>query len=89
MAPAFKDGQVVIVRRTRKSVPAGSVVMVRHAGVEKIKRITRVSLDKIYVEGDNGAHSTDSRHFGWLRTQDIVGIVIWPRNNFATQKYPA
>ncbi|HSH17821.1 MAG TPA: S26 family signal peptidase [Candidatus Saccharimonadales bacterium] len=90
MAPTLTEGRVVLLMRPYRVPRRGDVVMLRHAGLEKLKRITAVSsrLDKLYVEGDNEAQSTDSRHFGWLPRTAITGIVIWPRNRTARQKSP-
>jgi len=41
----------------------------------------------IWVEGDNPLHSIDSRHYGLLSTNSILGIVayrIWPRRRRRT-----
>lgn len=56
------------------------MVIIRHDGLEKIKRIKRVDPQHgIYVLGDNPGCSTDSRHFGWIDRDAVVGRVVWPR----------
>jgi hypothetical protein len=84
MAPTLRPGTLVVARRRGRRLRVGDVVIIRHDGRDKIKRVTRLGqatelgIDKIYVEGDNKFNSTDSRHFGWLETASIQGTVIWP-----------
>jgi type IV secretory pathway protease TraF len=56
----------------------GDIVVVRHEGLEKIKRIEQIDGVKLFIVGDNQAASTDSRHFGWIDRSAVVGKVIWP-----------
>ncbi|QQS18551.1 hypothetical protein IPL68_00335 [Candidatus Saccharibacteria bacterium] len=78
MWPVLDPDQFVIVLRKRRYV-AEDVVIMLHNGKEKIKRIRTVEGKKYDVRGDNPAQSTDSRHFGLVRHEDIMGKVIWPR----------
>ncbi len=78
MAPTLRAGQLVVGRQTRELRP-GDVVIVSHNGLEKIKRIERQQGDLIYLLGDNGAASTDSRDFGWVQAKTIIAKVIWPK----------
>jgi nickel-type superoxide dismutase maturation protease len=78
MTPTFRPGQVVVVRRTSK-VAVGDIVMFRHDGVEKIKRVARLETGRLYLLGDNPAASTDSRNFGWVGTENLIGRITWPR----------
>lgn len=43
---------------------------------EIVKRIQRIQGDKVYVVGDNKKQSTDSRMFGPILRQEIVGKVV-------------
>lgn len=79
MIPALRPGQIVLVA-DRKHLRTGDVVMIRHGGLEKIKRVARLEGDLFYVLGDNSAASTDSRNFGWLQQAEIAGKVIWPKS---------
>ncbi|HVS58482.1 MAG TPA: S26 family signal peptidase [Candidatus Saccharimonadales bacterium] len=78
MEPTFKPGQLVVATSLTKATP-GDVVVLRHQGIEKIKRIQRVENDQVFVVGDNPAESTDSRQLGFLPRRVIVAKVIWPR----------
>lgn len=79
MAPALKPGRLIIASGLRRGLHAGQVVVIRHKGMEKIKRIARMEHGELYVVGDNAAVSTDSRHFGWLPLAAVEGRVVWPR----------
>ena len=41
------------------------------------KRIIKIVKEKIWVEGDNKSESIDSRDFGYIKSSDIVGKVIF------------
>jgi nickel-type superoxide dismutase maturation protease len=78
MLPTLRPGQLVVaVRRMR--VRQGDVVMLRHDGLEKIKRVAEMMDGRLFVMGDNPSRSTDSRTFGWLDPAKIVARVVWPR----------
>lgn len=78
MQPILRSGQLVLAGGSRR-LQAGQVVIVRHNGIEKIKRIQQLEPDRLYVVGDNLSASTDSRHFGWLPRASVRGRVVWPR----------
>ena len=40
-----------------------------------VKRIYKIHKDKIDLRGDNYKESTDSRQFGLLNTNNIIGLV--------------
>jgi type IV secretory pathway protease TraF len=79
MEPTFKAGKIVIAS-SLWAPREHNVVVLRHGGLEKIKRIRQLKDGKIFVVGDNVAVSTDSRSFGWLPATDIVATVVWPRH---------
>lgn len=69
---------LVLAIRARKS-RRGDIVVARHDGLEKIKRISDVRPGAVFLTGDNTLHSTDSRDFGWLDSQAVIAKVVWPR----------
>ena len=79
MLPALRPGQTVLALRKKRYV-VGNVVVFRHEGLEKIKRVYAARQGTYEVRGDNPAHSTDSRQFGSVSASDILGKVIWPRS---------
>jgi nickel-type superoxide dismutase maturation protease len=79
MAPALRHNQIVfassipyIFRKPR----TGDIVIVRHTRCI-IKRIAEIKEDKIFIIGDNEEKSTDSRSFGWIGKESILGKVIF------------
>lgn len=78
MEPNLKPGQLVIARGFFLNLRPYDVVIIRHNGLEKIKRITQIKDRTIFVEGDNPNQSTDSRHFGWLPIADVIGKLTYP-----------
>jgi hypothetical protein len=81
MLLTLRPGQLVFVSGWFWRLKPGHVVVFRHNGLEKIKRITAVDVKKGYfVEGDNRKYSTDSRHFGWIPRDAIIARVIMPRS---------
>jgi len=90
MTPALRPGQLVLAVRVGRSwrglgrllrVRPGQVVILRHDGLEKIKRVSRTRSGQVFVVGDNADASTDSRQFGWLSLDDVDAVVLWPMRN--------
>lgn len=50
---------------------------IKVAGKEMIKRIQKIRGNEYFVVGDNKKESTDSRNFGWIKKDQIIGKVIW------------
>lgn len=80
MSPAYRPGDWLLVdtRAFRKRLPrVGEVVVARdprHATRKLIKRVKSVDPQgNFWLEGDNAAMSTDSRHFGAV--EQVVGLV--------------
>lgn len=74
MAPALEPGQVVI--GWHRQPMTGIIVLARQQGREVVKRIESIKDDKAYLVGDNRAESRDSRHYGAVAFQDIIGSVM-------------
>ncbi len=79
MLPTLRSGFIVVASGRFKVLAVGDVVIVWHGGLEKIKRIAGKKGDRLYLRGDNDAHSTDSRSFGWLHESVVVAKVLWPK----------
>lgn len=79
MLPALRPGAIVLVRGKTDDIQPGDVIVIKHGGLEKVKRVQFVSGNRLFVIGDNQERSTDSRSFGWLYISAVKGRVIWPR----------
>jgi signal peptidase I len=94
MAPTLLPGDWALALG-RSRIRRGDVVVVEHPhrpGFEMVKRIVAVPgergpsgvvlrPDEWWVEGDVPAESTDSRHFGPVRTghvKAVVRLIYWP-----------
>lgn len=78
MLPALTPGRLVLALRPKR-LNIGDVVILFHDGLEKIKRIEHLEGERVYVLGDNSEASTDSRQFGFIDRNQIMGRVVWPR----------
>ncbi len=76
MQPALRPGKIVVGWQWFKVVRPRDIVIIRHNGMEKIKRIEKMAGNKIFVVGDSPEHSTDSRHFGWVETASVSARVV-------------
>jgi nickel-type superoxide dismutase maturation protease len=79
MSPKLEPGQLLVATPLFRRLRPGQVVIIDHDGKQKVKRIERVTNNKVFVIGDNLPLSTDSRHFGWLHHNQVIGRVFWPK----------
>ena len=79
MEPAIKDKDYVLVSGLTylfRKPQVGDVVLFRIKKETYIKRIERINGEKFFVLGDNSNDSLDSRDFGWIPKNIILGKVI-------------
>lgn len=83
MEPAFRSGDYVIINKLAYIFGKpfkGDVVVLKHPKEKErfiIKRISVVTnSDEYYVIGDNRDFSQDSRHFGPIKKDLIIGKVL-------------
>ena len=77
MLPFLKPGQDVVSVNWFYKVQPGDMVVIKQDGKEMVKRIQKIDGRCIFVAGDNSKESTDSRHFGPIRLDQVVGKVIY------------
>lgn len=82
MCPTINPGDLVIVKKSFLSEikpSAGDLVVFQSPldGELNIKKCSVVSDSMVFVTGENLPESTDSRHFGRIPTEDLMGIVLF------------
>ncbi len=81
---------MLVDRRAR--IVVGDVVALRDPREENrviVKRVAGIEAHGFRVEGDNESESTDSRHFGPVRSDLVVGRVVrryWPAPRRARER---
>ncbi|MGD8373579.1 MAG: S26 family signal peptidase [Candidatus Woesebacteria bacterium] len=78
MLPSFKPGRLVLALRC-KNPKIGDVVIAKINEREVIKRVFSYNKSGYFLLGDNILHSTDSRKYGFVPANKIIGRVIGGR----------
>ncbi len=73
MEPLLHEGDDILV--AQKTPQFGDVIVFHHEGLRKIKLVTRFMRSGITVRGLNPQHSTDSRNYGTIPCENIIGVV--------------
>ena len=78
MEPRFSNGSYALLRIGAKlSLDISDVVAVKDSSGLMLKRIKDIKEDNFHIVGDNLNDSFDSRDFGLIKRQDVIGKVIW------------
>ena len=79
MLPVIKNGDIVLIR-PGSAFAVGDIVLASHpykASVKILKRVAAIdALNKVTLIGDNPAESTDSRAFGAVSIESILGRAV-------------
>lgn len=84
MVPTLAPGERLLVRNGVPPRP-GRIVVIRRRGMLMVKRVSRLTAGGPWVLGDNDEASDDSRSFGPVPLEDVVGEVrlrYWPLRAF-------
>ncbi len=76
MEPILREGTIILVRCRVPQV--GDIVMAWQNDREVVKRVQGLSVEGVFLVGDNRGASSDSRTYGPVRESDVLGVVIWP-----------
>lgn len=80
MVPVLSPGDNLLVERVSKlfrNFKVGEIIVFKKRGKFLIKRIQKVKGHEYFVIGDNPEKSKDSRHFGWISKENVIGKVIY------------
>lgn len=90
MSPILKEGQDVLSINWFINPKVGDIVVVKRLQAEGtfgrtgyreiVKRIEKIEGDQIWIMGDNQDESTDSRDFGPVKMENIIGKVVYTSN---------
>ena len=76
MSPLFNDGDIVFIKQKRRCSKNDDIVFKSNKyQLNMLKRILYISDLGIYVLGINKADSIDSRRFGYINANSIIGVV--------------
>ncbi len=80
MEPTLIDGDLVFYKKInlqKSKVKIGDIVILHHPNkeIKLIKRVIKIKKFGIEVAGDNKNFSEDSKFFGLINKNSIIGIV--------------
>lgn len=76
MVPNLGYGDVVFIRYGAR-IAVGDVIAFRRSGQNDIKRVESISDEGIFVVGDNSMASLDSRNYGLIRHDQVLGKALF------------
>lgn len=82
LSPSYRDGDFVLINKIPfflKKIKKGDIIVFDHKTYgTMIKKVERIAQDtgEIYVIGTH-VHSLDSRQFGPIHKDAVIGKVIW------------
>lgn len=81
MIPTLAPDERLLVRLDGPLV-IGDIAVFKRANQFEVKRIMRIEVEGVFVQGDNDLVSTDSRTYGLIPHDDVIGIAtyrLWPK----------
>ncbi|MDC3084110.1 nickel-type superoxide dismutase maturation protease [Prochlorococcus sp. AH-716-N14] len=80
MLPTLKEGDMVFFKKYIKNkslLKVGQIIIFYHPikNIRLIKRVNSIIKNSIEVLGDNIKYSEDSKKFGLINNEKVIGIV--------------
>ncbi len=76
MVPNLGYGDELLIRYGAK-ISVGDVIVFRRSGQNDIKRVESISDEGVFVVGDNRMASLDSRDYGLVRHDQVLGKALF------------
>ncbi|MBI2011331.1 S26 family signal peptidase [Candidatus Daviesbacteria bacterium] len=79
MYPFLKPGDFVLVNKLAVSFKINDLVILKNPENSKqylVKKIKEIRNGKYFVIGENKNKSRDSRYYGWVNRENIIGKVF-------------
>jgi len=78
MEPTLYPGDTILARKYF-NLRKGDVVIFKHPEkeIKLVKRVAKIENGRYLVEGDNKEMSSDSRKFGMIERESIIGKVMF------------
>lgn len=76
MIPSYAPREVVLVKYGAQFT-VGDVVLIEFTHRTDIKRVKEILGSRVFVQGDHEAVSIDSRNYGPIKNDLIIGKVIY------------
>lgn len=83
MYPTIESDDISLFDISTKNIVAGKVYMFTINGEILVKRLQKFNdeKDSLFFVGDNKSASIDSRHFGMIPVDDVIGQYLFSINN--------
>lgn len=79
MSPTLENGEKIFIKSAKK-IEVGDIVLAKHPykkSVKILKRVAEITEDgKLNLIGDNPSESSDTRSFGLILTENVIGKAV-------------
>jgi len=80
MSPILKSGTTIYGLRWFNTLKIDDIVIVDHEGREKIKLLTKIKDDQVYLTSGNRKKKQSIQDLGFVNIKSVKARVIWPRS---------
>lgn len=80
MSPVLRGGDTIYGLRWFNTLKINDIVIVTHEGKEKIKIVTKIKDDQVYLTSGNRKRRHSQQEVGFVNIKSVKARVIWPRS---------